>query len=132
MPDECPRNGFSGLHVPIGPTIPQCRLCRQPISGKEMGKQGMERAWAGSPDEWRERAWDEVVKLAASGRDFTSEDVTAEIGLPRGAHGMNRNNAVGSLINQAARLSMIFKVGRRVPSRNPRSHGAMLEMWRGR
>lgn len=68
--------------------------------------------------------------LAETGEEFTSEDLTAIVGLPREAPGMNRNNAVGAVISGAARAGVIERVGYRL-ARRPNQHAANLAVWRG-
>lgn len=90
------------------------------------------RALAAATVDWRARAMAEIERLARVGAPFTSEVVTAVVGLPRHAIRMNRNNAVGALMSAAAKRGIIHKTGRYVPSQRRRSHGAMLAEWRGK
>jgi hypothetical protein len=71
-----------------------------------------------------------IDQLAATGADFTSEDVVALVGLPRGKPGTNRNNAVGAAFSGAARRGVIREVGRTNASR-PALHARRLTVWRG-
>jgi len=100
-----------------------------PQKRKEIG-QGL--ALNAAEAKWRDAALDEIRRLAHVGSTFTSETVTMLVGLPTGSTKMNRNNAVGALMSHAARMKLIVKTGRYVPSQRKRSHGAMLAEWRGR
>jgi len=124
---DCPANTFTGLHVyrdsAIGLVCKHCNGMQRAIEG-----QGL--ALSAKP-EWRSRAEVALSDLIASGEPFTSEDITLVVGLPAGRIESNRNNAVGALIAHARREGLIQSAGRR-PSRNPRSNGAMLEVWVGK
>lgn len=92
--------------------------------------EGMTRALDAVPS-WSELARDAVDYLASTGRQFTSEDLTALIGLPRpDAPESNRNNAVGAVISGAARRGVIERVGYR-NARRARLHSAQLSVWKG-
>ena len=130
-PDRtCPKNAFTGVHVPYSPIVPQCRLCRAELDGKDLRAAGSTRALLAA-GEWRILAEEALTKLAVSAKTFTSEDLTDLAGLPREEPGMNRNNAVGAIFLAAQEAGRIMKTGTRRPSRNVRSHGAQLEVWRG-
>lgn len=79
-------------------------------------------------DTWVEAFTAEVTRLAASGRPFTSEDVTNIVGRPRGA-GENKNNAVGALMMRLARSMHLTRTGRTRISSAPRSRGRLLCEW---
>ena len=80
---------------------------------------------------WRARAYDAIDYLAWTGSEFTSEDVVRLIGLPHpGAEGSNRNNAVGAVMNAAARRGVITRVGWSTAQRKT-SHAAALAVWVG-
>lgn len=66
--------------------------------------------------------------LAARVEPFTSEDLVAAIGLPSGAVGANRNNAVGALFRTWSQRKQIARVGYQ-PSSRVESHGALLSIW---
>lgn len=97
-------------------------------SGKE---HGMRQALDNAATEWKADFRRTVKRLAATRKPFTSEDVTAEVGLPRGSVASNRNNAVGAMMNALAKSQVIVKTGRHVKSRSPRSNGAELIEWVG-
>jgi len=80
---------------------------------------------------WREDFNRTVVACALSQRPFTSEHIIAMIGLPRGDVRTNANNAVGAMMNSAAKRGIIKKTGNRVLARRPTSHGAELTEWIG-
>lgn len=103
----------------------------QVVDGLTRKEIGQEQALTGADDDWTAAARRAIKWLAAQGRPFTSEDVTARTGLPSGATGTNRNNAVGALMTSAAKAGLIAKTDTRVPSQRPSSHGAEIAQWVG-
>ena len=101
------------------------------LKGLDHKESGMRQAIDFAKLPWKDRFDLTIRRLADSGYPFTSEDVTAAAGLPRGFIQGNRNNAVGAMMNAAARRGTIRKTGKRVPSRRPTSHGAELAQWVG-
>lgn len=98
----------------------------------EQGKQsGMASAIGGASEEWKRMFRVTVTAFAHSGVPFTSENITAIIGLPRGEVGSNQNNAVGAMMNAAAQGGLIRKTGNRVLSRRPRSNASEIAEWIG-
>jgi hypothetical protein len=97
-------------------------------AGKETG---MARA-ANKAATWMDHAYWSLLILAATGRPFTSEDVTELAGLPTGTTQQHANNAVGALFNMAAREGVIEKTGRHVQSRVRTSHATEINEWRGK
>lgn len=81
---------------------------------------------------WRTDALEALRKLAASGDEFTSDDLDDLVGVPDGSHGANAgNNLIGALFAQAHREGWIQTDGRVVPSRLPRRHRSAVRVWRG-
>ena len=78
--------------------------------------------------DWRYKAEAWFTALS-KGATFTSEDLTAWVGLPSGSEGMNRNNAVGSYLQSLSRSKRIVKVDF-TNSKAPRSHGATIIVWK--
>jgi hypothetical protein len=76
--------------------------------------------------------WSELAQSwisdQAPGTVFTSEDMTAALGLPRGGVGQHRNNAVGAAILAASRHGVIHRTGY-TQSRRPESHAAVIAVW---
>lgn len=100
------------------------------VPGGELKQRGQVIALQAVPV-WADRARLGIAMLAATGREFTSEDLTALIGLPRpGATGSNRNNAVGAVFSGAARRKEIRRVGYRNAT-VASSHAAALAVWVG-
>jgi len=97
--------------------------------GERLKADGMAIAVAAVPT-WAAQARWAIDILAATGADFTSEDLVDLVGLPRGRPGTNRNNAVGAAFSGAARRGVIHEVGRRNASR-PALHARRLTVWRG-
>jgi hypothetical protein len=70
-------------------------------------------------------AFDEAVwSLAREGREFTSEDVTAIVGMPP-----NHPNAVGALTRASAVRYGCEKVGR-AKARRSNQHATEIAVWR--
>ena len=98
------------------------------LYGGEAAKaDGMGHALGGAPS-WHHAAM-QWVRAIPAGRMFTSEDVVAAIGLPRGKRGTNNNNAVGATMNALRRADLIRGSGRMVRSRRPSSHAALIAVW---
>lgn len=69
---------------------------------------GMERASYHADEKWKAAVLDAIKTLAASGREFLSDDVRALCGDPPFG---TSPNAMGSLFNAAARAGVIEFVG---------------------
>lgn len=101
-------------------------------SGIELKEEGMRAALeAESIERWKRRFKASLGMRARRGEPFTSEDIIRAIGLPRGKVKSNANNAVGAMMNAAARKGIIVKTGRRVLAKRPTSHAAELTEWIG-
>lgn len=98
--------------------------------GEAGKKRGMQQAIDHAEESWRDAFDREVRRLAHTGLPFTSEDVTAAVDLPRGRKGMNRNNAVGAMMNALAKRGVIRKHGY-TKSKVVSSHAAILAVWIG-
>lgn len=98
-----------------------------PLDGAALKDQGMARALSGAVP-WPDvaMAW---VRALPRGEWFTSEDITEAIGLPRGEVGKDANNAVGAVVNAAARAGLIHRESY-VPASRSNSHGAVIGLWR--
>mgnify|MGYP000878155413 CR=1 FL=1 len=89
---------------------------------------GMARALESAPVSWKEMA--ELWVLSADrGRQFTSEDIVADIGLPTGDVAQNRNSAVGAFLSRMARVGWIRDTGRWVKSKRRELHAAKITVW---
>lgn len=99
---------------------------RQPAASKEEGQELALSSRAAMI--WKDR-FKQTVREFQSGRRFTSEDVTAIVGLPQGQTSNNGNNAVGAMITALAKNGIIRKTSIRVPSGRATSHGAELVVW---
>lgn len=100
-----------------------------PGYGEQLKLDGMAEAQEAVP-EWADRARAALYDLALSGEEFTSEELTARVGLPRVDVGQNRNNAVGAVVAAASRAGLIERVGYR-RARRPALHAAVVTIWRG-
>ena len=102
-----------------------------PPSGERLKEEGMHQAReAFDVQRWRAAFARAVEMLAAQGEPFTSEDVTARVGLPREVQ-QNRNSAVGAMMNGLAKRGIIRKTGHRVKSTLPQSHAREILEWVG-
>lgn len=98
-----------------------CRVC-----GLVARNRGMTQAAAAAPT-WAEAAMD-WIRAQPDGARFTSEDLTAAIGLPTGTIGQHRNNATGAIMAAAHRAGLVRRVGY-VESVRRSSHAAVLSRW---
>lgn len=81
---------------------------------------------------WRQRAWLVLCDLAASGDEFTADDVLDRAGHPDSRHAANSaNSAIGSLFRRAAAQRRIMQTGRTVRSRQPHRKGGAIQVWVG-
>jgi hypothetical protein len=81
---------------------------------------------------WRQRAWTVLLDLAASGDEFTADDVLDRAGHPDDRHEANgANSAIGSLFRRAHKERLIMPTGRVVRSRQPKRKGGMIQVWVG-
>lgn len=78
---------------------------------------------------WPTLARAAVRQLVERGGPFTSEDVTALVGLPRDV-GTNRNNAVGAVMSGCAKRGLIRRIGYQ-PALRPESHARIVAVWTG-
>ncbi len=113
------------------------KLCALGCGSREKGggtlkAEGMKGAEnARDIQDWKEEFNRTVAACALSQRPFTSEHIIAMIGLPRVDVRTNANNAVGAMMNSAAKRGIIKKTGNHVLSKRPSSHGAELTEWIG-
>lgn len=98
-----------------------CRLC-----GGDARDAGQAQAMDARAT-WSQRAMAWITDQPGGSR-FTSEDLTAALGLPSGDVGQHRNNATGAVMRAAARAGLIVRVGY-VESVRKRSHAAVLSRW---
>ena len=100
-----------------------------PALGERLKERGMavaETSEAMTGEQWAERFDAALVELAQSGADFTSEDVTAKVGMPTRSSG-----AVGARMNAAAKRGDITWTGQFTAARRANQHAASLRVWRG-
>ena len=114
-----------------------CLPCRQqrimqvhdePATGEALRDAGMARAASnasnGVDGAWQAAARQVARLLAESGREFTQDDITDEVGLP------SSRNATGSLLAGLARKGIIVRVGDRKGKRDSQ-HARRISVWRG-
>lgn len=62
------------------------------------------------------------------GREFTADDLVAEVGLPD--RGVARNNVVGAFFGAQSKLRLIVWTGRFAKSERVIGHGNLQRVWR--
>jgi len=96
--------------------------------GEGRKQRGMSRAVESVSPAYR-RLFVEWVANQSPGALYTSESVTAEIGLPRGeGQGMNRNNSVGALMHSCAKMGLHQKINL-VVAKRPNQNATMIGLW---
>lgn len=96
------------------------------MNPEELRDEGMARADAAQPQEWRGLVDAVIETLAATGEPFTADDVSALTGdSPTGSRG-----AMGARVQYAARRGVIVRVGY-VPSKRPSVHAHPVTLWQG-
>lgn len=132
LPPVCPECG--GDHTTECPRIIAARIGaakdRDLAAARRARDAGQARAQGKADPVWVAAFRAEVIRLANTGQEFTSEDVTAVVGLPSGGVAQHRNNAVGALMGGMARRGFIVRT-RYAQSTRPVSHAAVLAHWRG-
>lgn len=100
-----------------------------PATGKALRNEGADRALNADSEaliSWRDAAEIALARLAAEGREFSADDVVAEVGPPP----EGRHNALGGLFLAARHSGFIHHVGYRQGSR-PSAHARIQRTWRG-
>jgi hypothetical protein len=106
------------------------RVARDPQLGERLKEHGMKAAasyQASLNPEWSAKVDATITALALSRREFTSEDITANVGMPPSGSG----SAVGARVNAAARSGRIVWTGKMAKAQRPNQHAALLKLWRG-
>jgi hypothetical protein len=104
--------------------VAQLQDYRQRLIGDGAALHGQQLALSVS-DEWPELAAASIRRHAATGFDFTSDDVIAECGSPPS------NGTAGAVFGAALRRGDIEPVGY-TTSRRLNRHGGVQRLWRGR
>jgi len=96
------------------------------FEGEQRKTRGQAHALDAQPD-WTPAAiaW---VRELPEGETFTTEDITAALGLPRVVPGAFRNGAVGGLIPALKARGLIVPVGY-AKSKRKRSHAHLIRLW---
>lgn len=77
-------------------------------------------------EEWANKATRVIIRLAATGILFTSEDVVDEVGLPP------HPNATGGVFLRASKRGLIVWSGQLQKAKRDARHASMLRVWRGK
>ena len=96
------------------------------MSGEALRDAGISSVERNTPEDWRIACDRAIATLAATGREFTAEDVRALCGDPP-CH----PNAMGARFMSAARTGLLEKVAYRNPTRAT-AHGSVIAVWRGK
>lgn len=106
-----------------------CLLCL--LEGELAAEAGQAQALdSAAGREWIAKAMPVALRLAASGRPFSSEQITARVGLPRASRKPGANNAVGALMGALSRQGYIRQVAR-THATDPLSHATNVGVWEG-
>lgn len=117
----------------VSPELLKCRHCPQvrkagapdvPL-GFDDAPPGWDRGALDYPGAFRIALMKAAVEHDRKGEPFTSEDVTAIVGMPTDADG----SEVGSLMRAAWQEGLIRKVGQ-TSARRENQHGATITTWR--
>ena len=100
------------------------------LLGLQLAESGMAQAVDHTNRLWKDVARETIYHLAGAGVRFTSEQVTAHVGLPVGQVARDRNNGVGGVVNGIAKRGIITLVGYRNSERAV-SHARLLRIWKG-
>jgi len=95
---------------------------------KARKKVGQDRAILAVSDLYKFKFERVLRELAELQNPFSSEDITAIIGLP--SKGQNKNNSIGGLMSAAAHAGLIQKFGWTI-SKNANSHAREIRLWIG-
>lgn len=98
---------------------------RQLEFGREERDDGIALVLSHTPDYFKDSVRRAVGMLAASGREFTAEDVREITGDPP-----NHYNAMGANIFACVKAGMIRKVGY-TQAKRPSTHASLLQVYRG-
>jgi hypothetical protein len=129
----------SGLTILLDPRYAygHCLGCRkqqtfirydEPEGGQALKAEGMAKAslsaGQGSDAAWKIEARAAALALAATGAEFTQDDITDRVGLP------TIRNATGSLLSGLARSGKIVRLGDTNGKRDSQ-HSRRISVWRG-
>lgn len=127
--------GIAGCLVETAPgSYCTCKaLTLAPASGLEEGRarrdEGMERAGTGTPgvlaSDWRAKAATAMDELAASGEEFSADQLVEKAGPPP------HPNMLGPTFANAARADLINAVGFRQATRAS-AHARIQRTWKGK
>jgi len=92
--------------------------------GRELAEAGADLAEAAASPEWKAAANAALDRLIASGSEFTTDDIWAEVGACTGSD----PRALGSLIRARSKQKRIVRVGLRESTR-PACHARPVTVW---
>jgi len=95
------------------------------LTGAQLRDIGAAKVSKHTPDEWKNTVDGVILSMAASGEEFTAEDVREFAGDPP-----NHHNAMGARFLSAVKQGIIVRIGF-ANSRRKRSHAAVIAVYRG-
>lgn len=109
----------------------RCMTCtreakhRPALDGRQARDEALGRVQGAAPAPWLGAARQAVRDLAATGREWSSDDVWATLPHPP------EPRALGAVIRQMAAEGVIESTGRTKPSERPDCHARPVQCWRG-
>jgi hypothetical protein len=96
--------------------------------GRAAAVEGMNRAYRGATQDWKDRAAVALEKVIANHRYFTTDKVWAAD--PSLDDGITENRAMGGVMSSAKSKGLITPTDRTEPSHRAVSHSRPLRVWR--
>lgn len=93
--------------------------------GERNREEGMARAEAGAPQDWKERAMQAVVDVARRGVEFTTDEVWAALGDEHPPE----SRAMGPIMRNSARDGVIVKTDRVRETNRPEANCRPVAIW---
>lgn len=116
--------------LPEGWEVPEIEMPQpQPVldapAAQEAKLEAMERVDTNADPSWKEKAYDIIVRVAERLPEFTPDDIW-EAGLPMPMDG----RALGPVMKRIASRKIASKTDRVVPTRQVKSHGTDVAVWK--
>lgn len=96
-----------------------------PGAGEQAADEAIARAGAAAPGDWTAAARATLRALAASGAEFTTDDLWAQLPSPP------EPRAMGAVIRWGALQGLIVDTGRSRKSNRPECHARPVSIWQG-
>lgn len=95
-----------------------------PAAGQALADEAIDRAAAAAPSDWVGLARLVIRGLAATGDDFTTDELWARLPSPP------EPRAMGGIVRWAVNAGLIEATGRARPSVRPECHGRPVTIWK--